>query len=941
MMKKTLILLLAALSLSVGLAASESVESSPWIGWRKGYEYYDKAGAFREENNLHKALEFYTRSRDYFAAIKKHFPNWNSSVVDGRIRLCENEIAAVKKLLAQPAGERSSDISRRPNQGMPPVHGSDVSSERVGRDRPRQRYEYDPQLRAYDNRGSNQGYSDYGGRENSGNSGRLYIEMQSEIDQYRKRLRNALMEIDSLQIKLRRSEARERDIDGVLRDYRLLQEKYSMLEMQYKNAQARSYGVDRERHERQLVELKLANEKLQKQVRKLEEDSGRKDEEFARSRNEVLKLREDIQGAANEKRRLQRELELQRNKLAASGSADAQEKVRSLENTVKRQDERISRLMEILNSTPGSGTSAAASAEIKRLQSEVDQLRKNSDTADRLQRRIADLLANEKSLKSQLAESSELLELRGRELRAMRGSEIKLQQSLGKSQTEVDTLKKRVEELTLALNKSANSYNAAVSSRSNRLAVDAEHNAKLLKARQVAEDKLVKAQQELKRRSDEAGDLRKELTALQGLVKSSRTAVIELKARQHSQEIELKKMVELQKAYDELKARFDVIRRNASGSDVLAALNRIPGLEESLRRYEKENSNLLKEIAGLKKALTPAGGKTPGNIKIADLEKLETLLAEARSAETRGNLEVAVWGYRQVLGRDGKNQQALVNLGNIWLRRGKFDDAADLFAQALPAAPGDVKLVNSYCRSLIGRKDYKNALKKVAEFKKAYPKSIDSALALTEAVAWSRSGKNSAAEKSFKEVLKLEPGNAEAAYELSLMLSADEKRRREAAEYYLLAKNNGGEVDSYLEDLLRSFSGPDLATRDFLLGNVIEALNKNDMAQSAWYLSEIKRLYANDKEYLFAQSMHDVLTNNSAAAIKRLQKFSDARSLWLCALALRQTGEYDKAAAVLVKLGKLPAGTVIEAVKKFAADNPDKKNKKAQQITAALMAKLP
>ena len=190
-------------------------------------------------------------------------------------------------------------------------------------------------------------------------------------------------------------------------------------------------------------------------------------------------------------------------------------------------------------------------------------------------------------------------------------------------------------------------------------------------------------------KNDENAELRKELASLQDLVKSSRSAVIELKSKHLSQDIELKKMTQLQKAYDELKARFDVIEKS-SGSDVLKTLNRIPGLEESLRRYEKENRNLLNELAALKKKMPQKdGGKTvvPG---IADQEKITALLADARNAEARGNLEIAIWGYRQVLLRESRNQLALVNLGLISLRRGKYSEAAELLGNAvkrLPAMP--------------------------------------------------------------------------------------------------------------------------------------------------------------------------------------------------------------------------------------------------------------
>lgn len=942
MMKKLFILLLAILWLVPLIPAEDTVESSPWIGWRKGYECYDKAGAFREDNDLKKALEYYTRSRDYFAAIKKNFPNWNQSVVEGRIRLCENEIKTVRKQLNSGSSrDPEPPAPVRPNRGMPPVHGGayeEYGSQPV-RPAPRSREYYDRVPGVYEDAPPVRRRSGYGNYESGGSSGRLYIEMQSEIDQYRQRLRNALAEIDSLQIKLRQSEARGRDIDGVLSDYRQLQERYSLLEMQYKNAREQAAGAGRERYEKQLVDLKRAHEEAQKKIRQLEEEAGRKDENYAIARQEVLKLRDDLQLAGNEKRRLQRQVELQQNR-AAAGDGEAAEKVKTLERAVKNRDERIARLMEILKSNPGNGTSATAADEISRLQKEVDALRNAAENSDALQRRINDLLAGEKSLKAQLAESTGLLELRGSELRTLRASEIKLQQSLTQSNGELKSVKKRLAELGRELEQSSQRYNDALNRRSSRLAADAQHTGKLLDEKRNAEKNLLKAQQDLRLKSDENTELRKELAGLQELVKSSRTAVIELKSKHLSQDIELKKMAQLQKAYDELKTRFDLIEKS-SGSDVLKTLNRIPGLEESLRRYEKENRTLLAEIAALKKKMPRSNSQKTAAPEMADLEKITALLADARNAEARGNLEIAVWGYRQVLLRDDKNQTALVNLGSIALRRGKYSEAAELLGKAVGAAPEDAKLVNAYSRSLIGLREYKKALSRIAEFKKAHSGAVKADLLLTEAVAWSRSGKNADAEKSFKEVLKLQPANAEAAYELALMLSGDEKRRQEAGEYYVMAKNNGGAVDSYLEELLRSFSGPDLATRDFLLGNVKEALNKGDMAQSAWYLTEVKKLYPADKEYLYWQHLHDVLSGNSAAVLQVLQNASDDRSRWLYALALRQNRKYEQAAAVLAKTGKLPPGAVIGALKKFAAVNPDKENKKAQQITAALLEKLP
>ena len=88
-----------ALLLLITCLAAESLESSPWVGWRKGYEYYDKAAECKEKNQYEKALKHYTRSREYFNAIRTNFPQWNKSVVEGRIRLCDNEIKSLQKLV--------------------------------------------------------------------------------------------------------------------------------------------------------------------------------------------------------------------------------------------------------------------------------------------------------------------------------------------------------------------------------------------------------------------------------------------------------------------------------------------------------------------------------------------------------------------------------------------------------------------------------------------------------------------------------------------------------------------------------------------------------------------------------------------------------------------------------------------------------------------------
>ena len=112
-MRKYLALLLLSL-LPLGsrvLTADDDFSRSPWIGWRKGYEYYDRAGAFKEDQQWERALEFYRRSRDCFSAIRKNFPDWNKSVVEGRIKLCDNEISDLEKSVSRRPAARATKQS--------------------------------------------------------------------------------------------------------------------------------------------------------------------------------------------------------------------------------------------------------------------------------------------------------------------------------------------------------------------------------------------------------------------------------------------------------------------------------------------------------------------------------------------------------------------------------------------------------------------------------------------------------------------------------------------------------------------------------------------------------------------------------------------------------------------------------------------------------------
>ncbi len=890
-MAMALLLGLALPGGNVRAADTESVESSPWVGWRKGYDCYDRASAFRDDRQYDRALELYQQSREFYQAVRRNFPDWNKQVIEGRIKLCDDEIANLRKL----AGRLPLPAETAP----PPVAASGAPS-----------YRSDFSIPG--------GLSVSGGGVESasgGGSGRLYIEMQSELEQYRQRLRLALQEIDGLQVKLQQSEARGRDVDGVLRDYRLLQDKYALLEVRYKEAADRALrpGGDLQKLQNQMLELKLANDEAMAERRRLETELAKRDENYAAARREILALKDAAQNHDNVVKRLERDLELARNRSGAPAVPAADDgllsrRVETLETELARKNQQLDRLMKLLTENDRAAITAELTAEVKRLRDELDKRGGAEQSEAGLRRKIAEMTENETTLRNQLRQTEDQLQRVNADYQSLSASGRQQTDAAQVTNAELKSLQQRTASLETELQNWTTRYNELEKRHNDRLKADSLNAGSLNQTNNDLEAKLAEAQKQQRLLGEKYDELKRTADADAALIKSSREAVMEYKTKLLSSEVDLRKLADLQKAYDELKAKFDLVNR-ASNSDVLAALNRIPGLEESLRRYEAENTALLAELKTLKRQPAASGpgamvAAALGTQQVADLEKLENLLADARTAEARSNLEIAIWGYRQVLARDPGNAEAARRLGAIYLARGQYDDAVKLLEPACRALNNDRLVLDDLSRALIGKRDYARALALLADYRKQRQGRTDGNLLLTEGLAWSRSGKVAEAENAFKAVLKIEPANAEAAYELALMLSADPARRKEAGEFYLLAKEHGVGPDSYLEEVLKAVAGSDRATLDFLRKNVLEGLEKKDWSSVDWYLAELEKLAPGDIVDRRLRMVERILQGQPGEAVKLCGEPADAPDRIVLAAALLDAGRREDA---LKQLGALAA----------------------------------
>ena len=190
-------------------------------------------------------------------------------------------------------------------------------------------------------------------------------------------------------------------------------------------------------------------------------------------------------------------------------------------------------------------------------------------------------------------------------------------------------------------------------------------------------------------------------------------------------------------------------------------------------------------------------------------------------------------------------------------------------------------------------------------------------------------------------MLKADPANGEAAYELALSLSADKNRLKEAGEFYMLAKNNGMGVDSYLEDLLRSFSSADNGTRDFLINNIYEAWQSNDSVSASWYLTEAGKLYSGDAVYKLAQGIEYIFKNQFDQTLKIIDDSCGEQGKFIRIWALLKQNKDADAEKILNTLTKPLVPEPLNKVRKFLEKDSAGSSGKTQVLYQALLKKLP
>jgi len=256
---------LAALFGALSLAADDV---SPWDLWRQGYTSFEKGESARDRGDHVQALEHFRAAVKSYRAVQKARPSWNQNVINSRIMLCEQEIADAQRLLGKSAGGTAASASSRAAETEP---AASSSGRAAGTPRPRG----DAETLAAE-----------------------LVKMQSEVSQYKQKLYSTLVELEDLRRQATRGRTAAAEMENMLRERRVAEEKYRMLEARCKDLETKAARPSEELAEanRKLVEMRInleTGERKLELARGREQNQIRENAELLREKNE-LKTRLDL-----------------------------------------------------------------------------------------------------------------------------------------------------------------------------------------------------------------------------------------------------------------------------------------------------------------------------------------------------------------------------------------------------------------------------------------------------------------------------------------------------------------------------------------------------------------------------------------------------------------------------------------------------------------------
>ncbi len=810
-----------------------AAEFSPWDAWRQGYSAYEKGEESRNKGDYVKAMSFFQQALDNYLQVKKNRPDWNQNIISARISECEKAISEIRKLMG---------ASDKPAVTLPRETGT-----------------------------------------TGGGSGAGESALQAEIERYKQKLFEAMVELEDARKQIKENQVNAAEIDNLMRERRVMQEKYSLLNKKYEDLEKQALEPDSrlESMRKQLVEEKLNSEIITKKLQlaeakaakleadstdlyknKLTSDAAKKqsEENAARLERELVELRR-FQTTS-----LQRTNELLGQvKEQESAIKDYETKTKSLTDELdsfrKRQQELLktggtasslnTELLEenqklrnsILDAQSQTATTQNQMLTVQNrnrdLQLEIAQLKELTQRIDSARARLED---ENKTLKANNDKISANQELVNVELKNLRERNRQLEADIASWSQKYDNLAKRLKEKDDAAYQSYTQQEKARKDLLNEL------------------DNLKLSLADLKTQNDSLTALK---TQLETNAAETQKAMTTLRAENlglSKRLDDLTQYASLKDDYEKLKLNFTAVQadnRNLADKvksfeeesknlqnyrDKVAELGKV---QLELTRLQQENQKLQTENVKLKnqppKIVTvketvevPAAAdkpKLPGKLSVKEL------LERARRAENEEKLDSAVWYYREVLVQEPNQLEANTRVGEIMLAKEDYSNAADYLRQSLNANPNQLNVKLSLAKALNATKKYGNTIELLHNELQKAPNSGD--IMFPYAIALANSGNPTRAEQMFNSALLARPEDPAILLELARVIVRNAPQRNdEAAQYYRQAKKLGAK-DTELDEKLKSLLDQKQELNDFLLNAAMEAEKNKDFTSAIWYFKQL------------------------------------------------------------------------------------------------------
>ena len=211
-------LLLTAIIITAG---SGTLRLSPWDAWRMAYTTYEQGEEFRDKGDYLKARDAFSKALEYYQMVRQARPDWNQKVISERIADCEKEKGRMNAFLGPSTREKKQE----------------TASSRA-----------EPSL------GKNQ-----------------------EVIQLRKELSLAKAELEELRRKNETRKNYESEISSLLRDQRILNERYALLEKRYRAQEEKLALPDTKLRQ---LEDQLVAIRMQLDLARKESDAAKKTAEY-------------------------------------------------------------------------------------------------------------------------------------------------------------------------------------------------------------------------------------------------------------------------------------------------------------------------------------------------------------------------------------------------------------------------------------------------------------------------------------------------------------------------------------------------------------------------------------------------------------------------------------------------------------------------------------